>query len=120
MKQFIVAAGVCAMFSGLGCGAELSQTTRKDIRTRMESRADTFESCYSRALTDDDRTSGDVTLIFLVSQSGKFKHVKVAKSSVNDTQLEQCVKKGTQGLRTKRGPDAPVLVTYRLRFRPQD
>ena len=116
MKKIAMIA-VLASFA-IGCGAEMSNATKKDIQRRVQSQNNAFERCYEEALETDDQTTGHVTLVFLVTPDGKFRQVRVARSTVNDSRLEQCVVAWTRGLRTDSEVAVPVAVTYRLNFIP--
>ena len=102
------------------CASELSPKVKKDIQERMESKHPRMQSCYEESLESNSSTSGTMTLKFTVNKKGKFEKAKVTKNTIGDSSLEECVVAETEKLKLKKKNKSPVLVTYKLKFKPNN
>lgn len=75
-----------------GTGDEFSSTIDADaIRRLIRKNKNAIRGCYERALTQNKNTSGKVVLNWKITDGGKMISPKVVSSTLNNSQVEQCV-----------------------------
>jgi outer membrane biosynthesis protein TonB len=113
----LAAAALAALpLMAAGCGIGKAQT---HLRTAVDSRKPTLDSCYGAALERDDGAAGEMALSIHVSEkSGAVDRVEVVRSALGDPDLERCVESALVGTRIDPKPKANLQVEYTLRFVP--
>lgn len=113
----LMAAAVAALplLAG-GCGIGKAQT---HLRTAVDSRKPTLDSCYGTALERDEHAAGQMALSIHVSEkTGAVDKVEIVSSALGDPDLERCVESALVGTRIDPKPKANLKVEYTLRFVP--
>ena len=64
---------------------------REAIRAVIRNNIKLFESCYKKSLQENPKAHGKVELRWTVTEGGKAQNVKVAKSSISDESLHNCM-----------------------------
>jgi len=115
-------AGVFLAVSSLAAcgGSGMGKAVRADINTQMQSAEPTLSKCYADALERDRDLAGRIELSFrAVAKTGKFEDVSVAKDTVGDDGLSQCVVATVMGLTLAKPQSTAVKSKYPLDFNPQ-
>ena len=112
------AALLLAILSLLGgaCGIGNAQAR---LRTAVDAKKPSLDTCYGRALERDKNASGEMQLWIHVDEStGRVKRVEIARTAIEQAELEECVRTALQGVELDPKPKANLKVEYTLRFSP--
>jgi TonB family protein len=82
------------------------------IRTRMS----TYKGCYQRQLQRTPNLRGTITVEFVIEKDGLVERVRVASSSLNNEQVEQCIVQNLEGSQFPTPRGGTVVVTYPFNF----
>lgn len=82
-----------------GAGGEFSSSIDKDaIRRLIRRNRNAIRGCYERALVQNSTLSGKVTLSWKIAEGGRMIEPKVKSSSLNNSEVEQCLVRRLMGL----------------------
>lgn len=82
-----------------GSGGEFSSSIDKDaIRRLIRRNRNAIRGCYERALVQNSALSGKVTLSWKIAEGGRMIEPKVKSSSLNNSEVEQCLIRRLMGL----------------------
>ena len=111
----VAAAGLLA-----GCSSTLNPQVHRSIQAQIKKQQPAFADCYSEALKQNEELAGTMTLAFVVdNKTGAITDVAIARSQIEDEQLQQCVVKRAKGITIKPMPSKPVRVNYPIAFSKQ-
>jgi len=82
------------------------------IRTKMS----TYKGCYQRQLQRTPNLQGTITVEFIIEEDGVVERVRVASSSLNNAQVEQCIVQNLEGSQFPTPRGGTVVVTYPFNF----
>jgi TonB family protein len=104
---------------GVECTVKMGSMDKELIRQVIRENIKEIRYCYERELTTSPRLAGTVTMKFIISATGAVSSSEVARSTVNNAGLEQCV---AARMRTWTFPKVVgggiVMVTYPFIFKP--
>ena len=82
------------------------------IRTKMS----TYKGCYQRQLQRTPSLQGTITVEFIIEEDGLVERARVASSSLNNAQVEQCIIQNLRGSQFPTPRGGTVVVTYPFNF----
>lgn len=105
-----------------GAGGEFSSNIDKDaIRRLIRRNRNALAGCYERALDRNSNVSGKVVLSWRIINGGKMISPKVKSSTLNNSQVEQCIINRLMVLRfPDPGPNEIAEVDYPFVFKPSN
>lgn len=87
------------------------------ITSIMDNNLDLFERCYHRLLKKDPTHEGGyISMAFTIDASGYVSYIKLADTSIDDTDLQKCVERVIKTIRFN-GVKSETLITYPIKFR---
>lgn len=107
-----VASGVAG---GTGSGSGAGDPGCRDetaIANLVESRKGSIRRCYNNALQRDPSLSGEISVRFVIGESGAVRSAQVVGQSVSDSELESCVLGELNRLRFEETPGCDTVVRY--------
>lgn len=123
MKQMTLSFCVLTLCAA-GCGgAGMGKGVRSDVITQMATIKEPVSKCYKEAMDRIQKAKGGtLVLSFKIEpKTGKFLKPKVAKSSVRDPALTDCVVKEVSSLVLAKPQSTTVGIDhYPIRFTPVD
>jgi hypothetical protein len=108
--------------SATGCkSAGMGAAVRTDVTAQMQSAQPAITSCYASALTTNRKLRGMIMLSFTAEpDSGKFINTVIVRDELNDPRMKQCVMTEISKLKLSKPQSTKVLVSYPLRFAPNN
>lgn len=95
----LVAAAALISGCSVSYHARSAENYRKDTRALLETRSESFRSCYEGVLASTPDASGTVSVEFVVEpKSGKITGAKSLPDSTAPAPLQDCVVQGLEGL----------------------
>ncbi len=86
------------------------------ITSVMDKHLDLFERCYHRLLKKDPMHEGGyISMAFVINTSGYVSYIKLADSSIQDTELQKCVERVIKTIKF-RGLKSETFITYPIQF----
>ena len=85
------------------------------IQRGVKRRMGAIQDCYQHELDHTPSLEGDLTVRFQIGTDGRAHDAEIARSTLGDATVEQCVTGVFDGMTFAR-PTGPVTVTFPLRF----
>ena len=85
------------------------------IQRGVKRHMNAIQDCYQHELDRSPSLEGDLTVRFQISPDGRAHDAEIARSTLDDATVEQCVT-GVFDQMTFARPPGPVTVTFPLRF----
>lgn len=92
-------------------------TDRRDVSKLMRARMGEIRQCYTRQLRRYPNLAGQITVRFVISIDGSVDSATIPQSSMDNKEIEDCVRKEVMQIRFPRPPNNQVMtVNYPLMF----
>lgn len=118
IKNAFFAIGLCL---GLGVSAaacaKLNPNTEKNIHSALQAKKEQFKACYKDALDRNRETQGTVGLrLDIAKETGAVQNASVAKTTIEDKEMNQCVATAASDITLADPPGIPVEGLYDIQF----
>jgi len=107
-----VASGAPSGTGTLGGGGELGCRDEAAIARAVEARRGSIRRCYNAALKQNPSLAGEISVRFVIGESGAIRTAEIVGRSVADAEMEACVLGELKALRFDESPGCDTVVRY--------
>ncbi len=107
-----VASGAPGGTGALGGGGELGCRDEAAIARAVEARKGSIRRCYNAALKENQSLAGEISVKFVIGESGAIRSAEIVGRSVADAQMEACVLSELTKLQFDESPGCDTVVRY--------
>lgn len=92
---------------------------KSEVRTAVDGKKSSLDSCYAKALSRDKAASGSMTLKLTVKDgTNQIDKIEIVDPGFADGQLQSCVEGALAGMTITSKPKANVEIEYIFQFTP--
>lgn len=92
---------------------------KSEVRTAIDAKKSSLDSCYEQALTRNEGATGSMTLKLTVKDgTNQIEKVEIVDAGFADGELQSCVEGALAGMTITSKPKANVEISYIFQFTP--